>query len=286
MKTKSLLNRRVQLALGAATLALLVVGAISYRSMVASTESNRWVRHTHEVLEKLQNLLAAMQSIESSYRGFALTGGKSYLESYRVGILSAEQGQATVRNLTVDNPKQQMLIPTLERLAAQKVQFGERVISLRQTMDLEAAADAIRSGRDERVMGEFQGVVRQMQDEELRLLMLRDVDAKRRLGQTKTALILGTVLGVVIAVGAGWSVQRDSIRRGLVEEALRHQEEKYRLLIDGWSPVGMPGPNALRATQRMKSSVRIFHASIFRRISIKVNRKRSSKSRLPTAGLR
>jgi PAS domain S-box-containing protein len=250
MKTKSLLNRRVQLALGAATLALLVVGAISYRSMVASTESNRWVRHTHEVLEKLQNLLAAMQSIESSYRGFALTGGKSYLESYRVGILSAEQGQATVRNLTVDNPKQQMLIPTLERLAAQKVQFGERVISLRQTMDLEAAADAIRSGRDERVMGEFQGVVRQMQDEELRLLMLRDVDAKRRLGQTKTALILGTVLGVVIAVGAGWSVQRDSIRRGLVEEALRHQEEKYRLLIDGVQDyaIFMLDPNGMVAS--------------------------------------
>jgi hypothetical protein len=35
MKTKSLLNRRVQLALGAAILASLVVGAISYRSMVA-----------------------------------------------------------------------------------------------------------------------------------------------------------------------------------------------------------------------------------------------------------
>jgi CHASE3 domain sensor protein len=58
MKTKSLLNRRVQLALGAAVLASFVVGAISYRSMVASTESDRWVRHTHEVLENLQNSLA------------------------------------------------------------------------------------------------------------------------------------------------------------------------------------------------------------------------------------
>jgi PAS domain S-box-containing protein len=235
MKTKSLPNRKVQLALGVAILASLVVVTISYRSMVASTESDRWVRHTHEVLENLQNLLAEMQSIESSYRGFALTGKEAYLESYRASRLSAEQGEATVRILTADNSKQEILIPTLERLTAQRIQFGERVISLRQRNDIEAAADAVRSGTDddERVMGEFQAVVRDMQNEELRLLVLRDADAKRRLGQTKTILILGTVLSLLIAAAAGWSVQRDSTKRGFAEESLRDQEEKYRLLIDG-----------------------------------------------------
>jgi PAS domain S-box-containing protein len=233
MKSKSLLNRKVQVALGTAILASLVVAAISYRSMVASTESDRWVRHTHEVLENLQNLLAEMQSIESSYRGFALTGKESYLESYRASTLRAEQSEATVRNLTADNPKQEILVPTLERLAAQKIQFGERVISLRRTTGLEAAADAVRSGTDERITGEFQGVVRRMHEEELRMLMLRDAASKRHLGQTKTVLILGTALSLLIAAAAGWSVQSGSIKRGLAEEALRDQQEKYRLLLDG-----------------------------------------------------
>jgi PAS domain S-box-containing protein len=232
MKTKSLLNRGVHLALGAAILASFVVGAISYRSMAASTESDRWVRHTHEVLEKLQNLLAAMQSMESSYRGFALTGKESYLDSYRASIASAQQGEAAVRNLTGDNPKQEILVPTLERMTAQKIQFGERVISLRQTTGLEAAADAVRSGPGERIMDEFQGVVRQMHDEELRLLMLRDATAKRRFGQTKTVLILGTVLGLLIAVAAGWSLKRDSSGGELAEEVLRQCEEKYQMLLD------------------------------------------------------
>jgi CHASE3 domain sensor protein len=168
MKTKSLLNRKVQLAFGSAILASLLVGAVSYRSIVASSE----VRHTHEVLENLQNLVAAMQSVESSYRGFALTGNESYLESYRASILSAEHGEVTVHNLTEDNPKQQSLIPNLERLTAQKIQFGQKVISLRQTAGLAAAVDAVRSGPGERAMGEFQGVVRQMQDEELHCSLL------------------------------------------------------------------------------------------------------------------
>ncbi len=60
----------MQLAFGSAILVLLIVGAISYRAMVVSSESDRWVRHTHEVLESLQSLLSAMESLESNARGF------------------------------------------------------------------------------------------------------------------------------------------------------------------------------------------------------------------------
>ncbi|HMI52214.1 MAG TPA: PAS domain S-box protein [Candidatus Saccharimonadales bacterium] len=233
MKPTSLLNRRLQLALGAAIVASLVVPAISYRSIIVSSESNRWVRHTHEVLENLQNLVKAVWGIEASYRGFALTGEESYLESYRASIMSAARDEATIQTLTADNRKQELLIATVQGLAAQKIQFGERVIGLRRTTGLQAAADAIRSGTGEKLRREFQGVVRQMQDEELRLLVLRDADAKRRLGQTKTILILGTVLGLVIAAAAVWSVKRNNSQRGHAEKALQDSEEKYRLLLDG-----------------------------------------------------
>src|SRR5271155_3741916 len=100
MKTKFLLGRNVQLAFGSAILTLLVVGAISYRGMVVSSESDRWVRHTHEVLENLQNLISAMLSVESSARAFVLTGSESYLESYRAGILHSEQEETIIHNLT------------------------------------------------------------------------------------------------------------------------------------------------------------------------------------------
>jgi CHASE3 domain sensor protein len=120
VKTKSLLNRRVQLALGAAILAPLV-GAISYRSTVASTAGDRWLRHTHEVLEKLQNLLTAVQSIESSYRGFATTGEESYLESCRASISSAQQGAATVRSLKLENSEKQVILTLRDVVAKQRL---------------------------------------------------------------------------------------------------------------------------------------------------------------------
>src|SRR3984893_3915829 len=225
------MNRKVQLAFGSAILTLIAVGAIFYRGMVVSRESERWVRHTYEVLENLQDLLLAAESIESSYKGFVLTGQESYLESYRASILRAEQDEATVRNLTLDNPEQQRHLPALERLAAQNIQIAAMVSSLRRAKGLEAAADAIRSGAGQRTMDEFQGIVRELQDEELRLLWLLDADAKRRLGQTKTVLILGTVLGLLIAAAVAWSVQRARSRRGLAEEALLDSEEKFQMLL-------------------------------------------------------
>jgi PAS domain S-box-containing protein len=214
-------------------LALLAVGAISYRGMAESRESDRWVRHTREVLENLQNLLAAMQAVESNARGYLLTGDESFLEVYRVGKVRTEKEQAIVRDLTVDNAEQQRRLDALVVLAAQKFQLAEKVLSLRRTNGLEAATDAIQTGSGRQIMDDFQKLISEMQDEELRLLRLREADSKRRLDQTKTVLILGTLLGMLVASAAGWSAHRDSFARGLAEEALRDSEEKYRRLIQG-----------------------------------------------------
>jgi PAS domain S-box-containing protein len=227
MKAKSLSSRKMELAFGSAVLALLVVGAVSYRGLVESTESDRWVRHTHEVLESLQDLLAALQTVESNTRGYLLTGDESFLGACRAGIARAEEEQRIVRNLTMDNAGQQRRLDALATLATQNFQLAERALALRRTNGLEAATDAIQKGAGRQIMDDFQRLVGQMQDEELRLLVLREADAQRRLTQTKTILILGTALGLLVAIVAGWSVRRDNSEtkdsgakyRGLLEAA-------------------------------------------------------------------
>src|ERR1700677_2633894 len=233
MKNKSPLDRKIQLAFGSAILTLLVVGVISYHAMEVSSESDRWVRHTHEVLESLQDLLSSMQDLEASSRGFVLTGKESYLETYRASISRTEQEKTIVASLTADNPARRLQIPKLERLAAQKIQLAERVIDLRRTKGLEAAVDAIQNGEGQRIMEDYREVIREMEDDEQRLLVLRDAVAKRRLNQTRGVLILGTLLGLLVALAAVWSVQRDSSQRLFAEESLRESEERYRMLVDG-----------------------------------------------------
>jgi PAS domain S-box-containing protein len=222
----------VQAAFGSAIAVLLVVGAISYRGIAVSGAADIWVRHSQEVIENLQNLRLEMQRVQSSSLGFVLTGDENAQRNNQDAASRAEQIETNLRNLTVDNPTQQRSITTVVRLADQRIQSAQSVINLRLSKGEEAAADSVRAADGERIMGEFKEAVQQMEQEEQRLLALRDADAKRHVTQTKVVLILGTVLGLLVAAGAGLAVQRDHSARESAEEALREGEERFRNLAN------------------------------------------------------
>ncbi|MGH9549726.1 MAG: PAS domain S-box protein, partial [Terriglobales bacterium] len=174
-----------------------------------------------------------MESIESSSLGFVLTGNENYVETYHSSRSRAAQDQAGLRSLTADNAQSQRGLSEIEKLAAQRIEETERVIALRRSQGMEAAVDALRGGAGQSRQEELQAAVLQLQGEERRLLELRREDARRRLGQVQSVLLLGTLLGLLIAAAAGWSLQRRNIGRGQAEEALRDSEEQYRMLLDG-----------------------------------------------------
>jgi len=229
---KSLLNAKVRLAFGFAMLTLLLMGAFSFRWMVVSNESDRWVRHTHEVLANIQDLALAMESIESANRGFVLTGKESDLESYRNNVARIARDLAVVRDLTKNNPVLQVHFPAIEVLAAERIQRADMVINLRRTQGFAAAVAAIGSGPDERDT-EFQALVSKMQDEEVLFRNQRVASTEEYLDQTKIVLLFGTSVGILIAGIAALAAVRDSSKRAAAEEALLQSEERYRTLLDG-----------------------------------------------------
>ncbi len=230
---KSFLNGKVRLAFGFAMLTLLLMGSFSYRWMVISDEGSGWVRHTHAAIESIQDLSVAMESVESSSRGFVLTGKEADLDTYRASILRAGQDQATIRLLTADNQAQQLHFPTLESLSAERIQQADTTIGLRRNKGLAVAVAALGTGPDEQLKNEFQAVVDKLLVEEQRLLALRMANTDRDRSQTKMILIFGTLLGVLISGLAAWTAVRDSTKRSIAEEALQQSEEKYRMLLDG-----------------------------------------------------
>jgi PAS domain S-box-containing protein len=233
MTMKSVLNRRVRLAFAFAILTLMAVGVISYRGMVVSANSDRWVRHTYDVLENLQRLLSTIRNVESSYRGFALTGRESYADAYHVSVANVQLDIAAVHDLTADNPVQQRQIPILESIAAENSAYADTIITLRRTKGLQGAADYMGNAQaSQQFMNQFLVVFHQMKNEELRLLALREADAHRRMVQTKAFLIVGTLLGLLFTIGSAWSVDRDHSALLLAQDALREGEGRFRTLAN------------------------------------------------------
>ena len=233
MMTGSKANRSVLFAFGVAAAILLALGGFAYRSVLLTVESDRRLQHTHEVLENLQDLQFAMEGVASASRGYTITGEERYLEPYHAAGLSLMEHTAIVRNLTADNAEQQRRIPALEKLATERLENTDETINLRRDRGLVAATEATQTGRGLRITTEYQAIIAQMEGEEQRLLVLRNVETERNRSRTKIILILGSVLGLLITVAAGWRFQQENSRREVAEDTLRESERKYRLLIDG-----------------------------------------------------
>ena len=104
---QALSRRKAQLAFGAAFVTLLIVAMVSYRGISVSRESDRLVRHSHEVIESLETLLFANSTIESNSRGSVLGGGAdAFRDGFDAGVANIHRTLETLRNLTSDNADQ------------------------------------------------------------------------------------------------------------------------------------------------------------------------------------
>jgi two-component system, sensor histidine kinase and response regulator len=225
MKKKLQLIRKTQLGFGAVLAVLLAVGIVSYRSLAASAETERWVQHTHEALEHLETLISEITNVQRGYRGFALSADEEFLQPSLANRSLVDQEEKTLRVLTADNPNQQRQLLILDGLTKQIVTQGDMVIRLRRSPGPEAATQAIRQGKDERLLDEFLTVTRRMKDEEHRLLLERNANAERRFRETKIAIVLGSISGLLIAVLAALILRRDYAAR-------ERAETKFRALLE------------------------------------------------------
>ncbi|MGA2813590.1 MAG: EAL domain-containing protein, partial [Candidatus Acidiferrum sp.] len=166
------------------------------------------------------------------YNEFVFTGDERLLVAYRESILRSRNSVAVVRSLTADNLNQERRIAILGGVIGEKVQFADNVIALRRTRGFAAAAEFMRLGTGAGIMDEFQSVIRSLSEEELKLLAARNAIAQSRLIQSKTILVLGIVLGLLLVTAAHSSVRRDSARRAVVEDALFFEKERAQVTLN------------------------------------------------------
>src|SRR5207248_1029409 len=110
-----------------------VVGVVSYFSVVRLKENAAWVTHTHEVLSRLESLLAAATDYETAERGYVITGDESYLEPYRQSAAQVNNQARRLRQLTATNRVQTQELDSIVPLATERLENLRAVIELPRT---------------------------------------------------------------------------------------------------------------------------------------------------------
>jgi methyl-accepting chemotaxis protein len=188
---------------------LLVIGVVSYRNMVAFSNSVEWVTHSLQVRDKLGELLTKLTDAETGQRGYVITGEERYLEPYRSASQTVTQEMNDLLKLTADNSSQQQRLDALGPLIADKFDELRETIDLRKNKGFEAALKVVLTDRGKQKMDEIRKVIDDMTDEENQLLKQRSGDEQARARSTELTIVFGTLIAIVLLSLAGFFISRN-----------------------------------------------------------------------------
>ncbi len=198
-------SRGLAISIGLVATLLILNGGLAYRNTRRLDEDARWVAHTHEVLDALQEVVSTVKDAETGQRGFLITGQAGYLEPYHAAVAAVPEQVEHVAELTADNPDQQARLPALRRHVTAKLAELEQTVQLRRDQGFEAARQVVLTHRGQAEMDALRALVRDMAGSERTLLREREQQTRRSYQfavatGVLTALLGLALVGLVVAV--------------------------------------------------------------------------------------
>jgi signal transduction histidine kinase len=218
------LGGRATAGFGLALLLVAVVCGLSYAELARFEAADEWVLPTPTVLGELEALSAALGEAEAEQRGYLLTGAEGHRQAFQAAANRAVGRLACLRVLTADNPGQQERLTALAPLVAGRLGALD---DLAQGWKAGAAPPpglAAHVEEGSRLAGRVRSLVRQMRDEEERLLRARSADAEARSFRTHAALAAAATGALVVLLPAVLLLNRGLLRRRRAEAERRVEE--------------------------------------------------------------
>ena len=213
-----------------AALALIIIagiGALSYWSQVRYEEDRTRVRHTYLVVETLQTLRIDLAQAETGQRGYLLAGQQRHLETYLGGLKQIGRDSTELADLIADNPVQRDAIQRLYPLMAARLTELGNGIEVRKRSGLLAGVEVVAHGnKGEALMGQIAAQIDKMRQTEVELLSGRLDAAGDSAKRIKTIIIYGNALAILILLVKGFVIHRETTKRSLAEQDLKHANER------------------------------------------------------------
>ena len=158
-KFKSLLRRVI-------VIPMLVTAALAALLLWESFDLNRalqWVDHTDQVLDQSARLLKLLVDVETSMRGYLVTGDGTLLQPYLEGTKRFDSEYQALYKLVDDSSPQKQRLENIRAGYVGWVGYTDKVIALRQAKQADGAVYESMLGKSEmdalrEQISEFQGV--------------------------------------------------------------------------------------------------------------------------------
>jgi PAS domain S-box-containing protein len=212
----------IRAGFGVALALLVIIGIVSYASVVRLSANSANVAHSQEVMRLIDQIVGAATEAESTHRGFIISGDEKFVREYDEVVSSTGALADRLRDLVSDNPTQIDELGRLELAIAARFKRSAGAIELRRQGGLEAVlAMGARVPRGSDLQDSLRRVAQQMKTTEQALLDARERRAQRSAAFARGVIVGGTLFALVFVAFALRSIRREFVARERAEDQLR-----------------------------------------------------------------
>ncbi len=204
-------------------LALVILAGISlfsYTSIKGYNERAQLVEHTREVLLETDGVLSDLKDVETSLRGYIISGQESFLDLYRVALAGIPGRMARLAQLTVDDPGQQQRVAAFHALVDDRIDEAVTLLQLRQRSRL-IVPDEVREriGLGKSIMDKIREMAGDLRKQEEALLRVRSKKTQRSARRTIAVIVAGNAAGFSILMIAFLLLRREIAQRAQAQQS-------------------------------------------------------------------
>jgi two-component system, cell cycle sensor histidine kinase and response regulator CckA len=215
----------------AAALVTLLFGLLLLDLERSGTAAQRQADRYHAASESLSRIHFSLKDVESSQRGYVLTGDAELLASHDTARRQVAHEFATLAALSA-TPGEDAIVQQLRGYAQARMDAIEEVIEARRGSGLDAAAAIMATGRGRESMQRFETAIGRVG---ALMEAQRAARERERAGRTlllRWIIVLGTLTAGGTALGsslvvAGYARSRDHVARELAA-----REERFEALVE------------------------------------------------------
>ncbi len=215
----------MQAGLGAALVSIIGMGLATFLSTAAAARDAASAAHELEVEERLQGTAALIGDVERGALGFVMTADTGFVALYDTARSALPPMLVGLHSLTAEVPEQQRRADSLAALVATRLSQVAEMVSRRRARGAAPASEVVTLGGGDALRGRIRGLIATMTNVAQEVWRKRSAAARARARQTRIVLSGGTLLAVLVVVGAA-----ELIRREL--KARRRAEGRFRTVVE------------------------------------------------------
>ena len=183
----------------------MAVSALAWTLYDAVNTSREWsdsVAQTYEVLQTTGEIKGEFSRALAAQRGYLISGKDAFLSERDQALEKVDDALALVKKQTSANPVQQRQIPQLEELIAARVALMHETARMRQAEGIDIAQSRAASKIIIQATKQIDDLIREMQQEEQRLLALSRAQERYVQKRALTIVVVAGLFSLIVLVPA------------------------------------------------------------------------------------